>query len=200
MRKLINNKQAEAGLALLDIIAILALIVSAGAIGYTYMNHAEAGPRGLQGTPGVNGTQGIMGAQGEQGPIGPTGATGIQGIPGVNGTTFTDHKPVINITSLTGHYSADIINLTIVYHYIYNIGVKINDSDNDTVQTTISYRRNTTDQWKPILTYTGQNHTLTATTNYTRNTSGSQVLDWQITSWDGMKLTTKETSYLIIYP
>jgi hypothetical protein len=69
------------------ILAVVALLLGASAIGLALINSAHTGPAGANGAAGTNGTAG------PRGPAGATGATGSQGPAGpgavMNQTSFT---------------------------------------------------------------------------------------------------------------
>jgi hypothetical protein len=185
---------------LFEILLLVALVLSAGAMAYTVMNPAKDGEQGIQGIPGINGTQGpqgIQGIKGVQGIQGTQGPQGIQGVPGINGSSELNHKPNITMITKTGYY----YNTSATdYVYTFNLSVHVNDIDNDTIQTIIYYKDNVSTLWKPSTIFFQNNITVNAQVSYVTSTAGNRRLYWAVMSWDGRDITMGYYDYLIVYP
>lgn len=181
-----------------DVALVIAILLSVTALGITVYRTPPQGPQGI---PGVNGTIGPTGATGTTGATGAQGAVGPQGLRGVNGTIGPqgipelNHPPTINVTDLGGSYLVD--NGT---RFMFNITVVTHDLDNDTVQTIVYYRRNTTDLWKPAFVFFNLNASVSTSFQYTLAVPSNQILYWAVQGWDGRDITMKYNSYAIVYP
>ena len=190
-RKLTENNTGE--LIIFDYLSIMAIIIGIVAIITAVTIPGPQGPIGLQGNPGVNGTIGPMGPTGPQGPTGATGATGQQGPMGL---PENNTKPTITITSVTGKY----VNTSGTYTFYFNLTVRTNDTDNDTVQTMIYYRQSPLAVWKQANVFFNTSSVLTTSIPITMSTPSSQPIFWAVQAWDGRDITMAYTNTMIIYP
>lgn len=204
-----------------NVLNILALIISICAIIYIAINPAHDGKNGPQGIPGVSpehewlstqlhflnpdGTWGdyveLKGDKGDKGDQGGKGDQGVQGIQGINGTNGIDgkpelnHKAVISNPVLNGYYNVTSGN----YTFTFLLSTKVNDSDNDTLQTIIYYRETPTSLWKPSSVFFETNKTVNATARFI-STPSNQKIYWCVMSWDGRDITTRYAEHIVLCP
>lgn len=206
MEKLKRRKMNDAGAIYIgELLAIAAILIASIALGYTIMKSPE---KGAQGIAGVQGEQGDTGPIGPQGPAGDTGMTGPRGLNGTrgvngtagprgaNGTSYVNHAPTFNITLLSGDWTY-VGNDT---NFEFDITVVAHDLDNDTVQTTVYYRRNTTDVWTPTNIFWDKNVSVTTGVAWSVSVPSSQRIYWSVQSWDGCELTMKTYTYQVAFP
>jgi hypothetical protein len=125
-----------------------------------------------------------------------TGPQGAQGIRGTNGSAYVNHPPSMNVTVLTGYYST-VGNYT---RFTFNITAKTMDADNDTVQTMIYNRRNTTDVWKPAMIFFATNATTSVSVWFDMAMPANQKMYWALQAWDGCEITMKYHTTTVLYP
>ena len=194
--------------------AIIAIILSLVAIAYGNVNvgprgltgqqgiQGEKGDTGLPGLPGQQGLRGLPGINGSQGPrgatgssgIGSVGATGPQGLQGLPGKDApVNNPPNITLINLSGHCKHSC-----KYEYTFNITVFINDIDNDTVHTTISYKEsNASGPWT-LLSESILLGNCSSSITFTYGSSHSpKTLYWLVESWDGSDISIQTYQYTI---
>ena len=88
------------------VLAVVALLLGASALGYSALNGGHTGPTGTTGSTGATGPQGPAGAQGPTGSSGPTGSTGPAGSTGPSGPNATIEQAVTTGTSAAGACAA----------------------------------------------------------------------------------------------
>ena len=159
------------------------------------------GPQGIQGVQGMPGTPGLKGDTGSRGSTGGTGATGSQGSPGSQGPSGTDGvdapvntPPILNCSMNGLFYDGGYYE-----YYTFDLSVNCNDSDGDTVQTTIYYKSCSEMDWDELWMTTDLCCNLSKTVKFACGPE-SVTLWWMVLGWDGSDLTSWYGNYTVTIP
>ncbi len=132
---------------LATILSVVAVVLSAAALGASLVIPGPAGPSGTNGTNGTNGTTGATGANGATGPIGPAGPGTIMASVNVSTSsavpTTCQEVPGRNVTIKVTGPGVVVVQGAMMFNIAHTAGTL------DEVDTTLSTTANTCDNFSP---------------------------------------------------
>jgi hypothetical protein len=161
------------------------------------------GVRGLQGVQGIQGLQGIQGEKGDKGdtglvgPRGPAGRSGVSGEDGSNGSDApVNHPSVIELIDLSGYSFCSKCHR----EYVFNLTVRVDDLDGDSLHTVVSYRDSNDSLWVAYREYTDNGGVYGVSYSFSEYSHSSEphVLFWLVEVWDGSNLVDRCFSYTVV--